>query len=260
MKTGVSVRIALPTTTGIDSAARPAPGASAKAQSRNDGMLIAISGPAGKVGQPAQALERQHDLADARRDRHVERGERVLAQHAVRQQAVPGLEPPQALGQWLRIPVVDRARGRRREIAQPDEPGVQRRRAGVGVADDDLAARRRERRQRRAHGLRGEDPVSDSSRFSRAYCGKVGSAAAISAREVVARHRLAQLGHERRRPSRARGSAARPAAAAPARSAGRTRNCSTVALSARSARARPRPDRERRPLAASTRRSSAPMP
>ena len=50
MKTGVSLRIALPTTTGIDNAAFSEGGASAKAQSRNDGMLIAISGPAGRSG------------------------------------------------------------------------------------------------------------------------------------------------------------------------------------------------------------------
>ena len=45
MKTGVSLRMAFPTTTGIASVARLPPGPSAKAQSRNDGMLMAISAP-----------------------------------------------------------------------------------------------------------------------------------------------------------------------------------------------------------------------
>ena len=158
---------------------------------------MAISGPAAKVGQPAHALQRKNDLPDARRDRLVQRGERFVSQDAVRLQAVPGLEPLQPVGERLRQPAVGRAGRVRREIAQPHELRVQGGSAGVGVTRDDLAARRCERRQGRC-GLPGEQPVFEQHPLQSRVLRETRLGRGDQCGNAIARHRVAQLGHERR--------------------------------------------------------------
>jgi hypothetical protein len=111
---------------------------------------------------PAQALERELDLAHARRRRDAQLRQRRAADHAVGRQPVALLEGLDRLDQR---PVVDRRLGRLgRQVADRDQPPRQQRQPGVGLPG--LQPRRRaaragrQRRQRRQRGPCGQLAVA----------------------------------------------------------------------------------------------------
>jgi hypothetical protein len=107
-----------------------------------------------KIRQPAQALERQLQLAHPHRQRDVQRGQRGAAQHAVVGQSMALLEMGDAFGQGAAVPVFRRRRRVRRQVTQQHETLVQRPRALVTLARGQLAARRlRQRRVRQRRQL-----------------------------------------------------------------------------------------------------------
>ena len=142
-------------------------------------MLIATMRRPPWVRQPAQALERELELAHALRDRHVQRGQRRPAEHAVGREAVAGLEAPDAFGERR---VVDRPGPLQRlrwQIAKPPQSIAQGVGVGVGVARPKRRLRHRER-----------------------DCGHVARKAAIARKRLakfgVLRHLRRQLGRQLR--------------------------------------------------------------
>jgi hypothetical protein len=107
--------------------------------------------------QPAQALERQFELAHAARRRHVQRVDGRAAQHAVLVQPVTGLEMPDC---FLHPCTVDACAGRRRigrQVAQQHQALEQR----PGVRIGGAGARPGQRRIR----LPGQPPIARQCRL-----------------------------------------------------------------------------------------------
>ena len=86
------------------------------------------------LGQPAQALQRQLDLPYARRDGRAELIERVLAEHAVVLEPMPGLECAHAVDQRALILVVGRRTRGRGKVAHEAQTLAQCSHAGIALA------------------------------------------------------------------------------------------------------------------------------
>lgn len=85
-----------------------------------------------EIRQPAQAFERQLDLPRAPCQRDPQRRVRGPADDAVRLEAVPGLEPHHAVHDRTVVGCALRGgRGVRRQVAEADEPMLQRLEARV---------------------------------------------------------------------------------------------------------------------------------
>ena len=153
----------------------------------------------GELRQPAHAFQRELDLRDACRERLVQRGDRLPAEHAVLCEPVPRLEAGDARGERVRVAVVEGTRRVGRQVAEPHEQVVQRRHAHVLVARDDLRARRRERRQCR-HRRRGQCAVARQHLLEPRVDGERRLGGVDQRIEAILRHGLAQPGDEPRIP------------------------------------------------------------
>jgi hypothetical protein len=94
-----------------------------------------------EIRQPAQALERQFELAHALPGGHIERVDGTAAQHAILVQPVTGLEVQDALFHLLAVDSLGRGRRIGRQVAQQHQALEQRLRGRVGAAGRDLGTR-----------------------------------------------------------------------------------------------------------------------
>ena len=127
---------------------------------------------------PAQALEREHDLARTRRRRHLQLRQRRLADDAVGGQAVATLERGDRVNH--RAVVGRRQRGIRRQVTERDQALAQPLQPGVGLAGLQLrrapASCRRQRRQRRVPcGIVDQRAVGRESKAQLLVLGKARS-------------------------------------------------------------------------------------
>ena len=165
--------------TSMPNSGSPFGGISSQAHRRNIGMLIATQALFAQVRQPAETLERELDLPDARRDRDAQRGVRVSADDPVLCQSVATLKPFDAIHE--RAAVYGRSCRRhraRRQIAQRHESPLECVDPRVRLAWMDDARKRRERH-------RGESTLSSDRSILRQH----------RAQGAILRELRPQLGH-----------------------------------------------------------------